>query len=202
MDFVAIDFETARPEMYSACSIGLVKVHDYRIVDEKYALIRPPDMRFSRRHIMIHGIKPGDVAGQPVFADIWPELRDFIGSFPVVAHYAQFDIGVLKGALDYYRLPYPELTYACSCVIAKMAWPGLPSYRLNLVAEHLDIRFCHHHALEDARVSGEIVIRAGQAVQARDMEDLGRLLHFSSGHLSPAGDRGVRYSRKKTRPLS
>ena len=46
MDFVAIDFETANEKRNSACSIGLTVVKNNKIVEEKYFLIKPCEMRF------------------------------------------------------------------------------------------------------------------------------------------------------------
>jgi DNA polymerase-3 subunit epsilon len=42
LDFTAIDFETANSSSASACSVGLVKVQDGRVVDREYWLIKPP----------------------------------------------------------------------------------------------------------------------------------------------------------------
>ena len=52
MDFVAIDFETANEKRNSACSIGLTVVKDNKIVEEKYFLIKPCEMRFSAHEYM------------------------------------------------------------------------------------------------------------------------------------------------------
>src|SRR5690606_8511215 len=42
VDFTAIDFETANSSGASACSVGLVKVRDGRVVDRVHWYIRPP----------------------------------------------------------------------------------------------------------------------------------------------------------------
>ncbi len=41
MNFVAMDFETANHQPYSACSLALVMVKNSQIVDEFYTLIQP-----------------------------------------------------------------------------------------------------------------------------------------------------------------
>jgi DNA polymerase III epsilon subunit-like protein len=40
LNFTAIDFETANSSSASACSVGMVKVHDGIVVDSAYWLIR------------------------------------------------------------------------------------------------------------------------------------------------------------------
>ena len=64
LDFTAIDFETANGSAASACSVGLVKVRDGRVVDSVSWFIQPPlghDV-FNEWNIRIHGIQPADVA--------------------------------------------------------------------------------------------------------------------------------------------
>ena len=56
MDFIAIDFEIANNKMSSACSLGMAFVDNYKIVDEKYFLIQPPEMEFDPKMVEIHGI--------------------------------------------------------------------------------------------------------------------------------------------------
>ena len=47
MNFVAIDFETANEKRASACSLGLVVVKNSQIVDKRYYLIKPKELRFA-----------------------------------------------------------------------------------------------------------------------------------------------------------
>ena len=67
VDFTAIDFETANSSSASACSVGLVKVRDGRVVDRVHWYIRPPfpHNEFSEWNIRIHGITPEMVADAP-----------------------------------------------------------------------------------------------------------------------------------------
>ena len=64
LDFTAIDFETANGSRASACSVGLVKVRDGRVVDKTGWLIRPPagHDEFAPWNITIHGITADMVA--------------------------------------------------------------------------------------------------------------------------------------------
>ena len=60
MNFVAMDFETANHQPYSACSLALVMVKNSQIVDEFYTLIQP-ETPFFWRNVQIHGIHQEDV---------------------------------------------------------------------------------------------------------------------------------------------
>lgn len=46
MDFVAFDFETANNDRSSICAAGLAVVKDRRIIETKYWLVRPSELRF------------------------------------------------------------------------------------------------------------------------------------------------------------
>ena len=56
MNFIAIDFETANEKRASACSLGLVIVKEGQIVDKRYYLIKPKELRFNPMNTRIHGI--------------------------------------------------------------------------------------------------------------------------------------------------
>ena len=65
LDFTAIDFETANSSAASACSVGLIKVRDGKVVDRAGWLIQPPlgHDHFQEWNVRIHGIQPQDVVG-------------------------------------------------------------------------------------------------------------------------------------------
>lgn len=91
-DFVAIDFETANAEPTSICAIGAVKVEGGVVTDRFYRLVKPePDYYIRRFTECVHGIGPSDTDDAPGFWAVWPELRDFIGGRPLVAHNKRFD---------------------------------------------------------------------------------------------------------------
>lgn len=158
MNFVAIDFETANEKRYSACSLGITKVVDGKILDKKYFLIKPPEMRFVPQNLWIHGIYPEDVENERTFDLIWPEIKDYIEGQLIVAHNASFDISVLRSLLDYYNIDYPNFYYACTVILSQNHLIDLPNHKLNTVAEFVGHKFKHHHAGEDATACAKIMI--------------------------------------------
>jgi len=145
MNFTAIDFETANSSRGSACAVGLCTVQDGKIVRCEQRFIRPEPLYFSPFNISIHGITETDVADAPAFAELWPEMLASI-SGPLVAHNASFDISVIRRSLDDAGLEYPDLDYYCTRVMAKLAWPGMPTYGLDHMAQHIGLSFQHHNA--------------------------------------------------------
>lgn len=163
--FVAIDFETAA--WGAACAVGVVHFEDGVRIDERYTLLDPriPVAHWNRGAIAIHGIRPGDVVGAPAFADVWPEILHYASCYPLLAHNAAFDAGVLRSEIARANLPTPSIRYGCSMQLARAAWPrraaGSPeNHKLSTLSEFLGIELDHHNALSDAVACGEIAMRA------------------------------------------
>ncbi|MGM7697527.1 3'-5' exonuclease [Microbacterium sp. A84] len=178
LDFTAIDFETANSSPASACSVGLVRVRDSKVVATDSWLIRPPAGHddFQEWNIKIHGIYPQDVAT----AATWPEqfdfLCDFAGDDVLVAHNAGFDLKVLRTASEVTDLDCPPYRSLCSLQVARKTY-DLESYRLPKAAAAAGFaEFAHHDALADARACAQIVIDAAHRAGADDVEALAKTL--------------------------
>jgi DNA polymerase-3 subunit epsilon len=163
MNFVSIDFETAKHSRESACSVGLVKYLGGKEADTFYSLIRPPILYIRPDFTEIHGLTVDDVKDAPCFADIWDNgVKPFIGSFPLAAHNAAFDMDVLWAVLEWYELEIPRLPYFCTCRLARHTWPGLASYSLSSLAKHFGIVYNAHNALDDAKTCGKLALMAAE----------------------------------------
>lgn len=187
LSFVAIDFETANSSRASACSLGMTKVIDGVITDSRYELFRPPKGHdsFDPRNIAIHGISKKDVASKSEFGELWPELSNFIGDLPIVAHNASFDVSVLRAALSSSNHKWPELDYACTYVFSKNQF-DLPRHRLPDVALAAGVEWDnaqHHDALFDSRVCAEIVISLATKNNVTELVDLLDSMNLDMGEL-------------------
>lgn len=54
--FTAIDFETAQGPRWSVCAVGIVRVENYKIIEQLDYLIQPPDNKYHFMNSRIHGI--------------------------------------------------------------------------------------------------------------------------------------------------
>lgn len=173
LDYVAIDFETANSYRGSPCSVGLARVRDGRVVDERHWLIRPPERAdwFDGWNVAIHGITEEMVADAPRWKHILPAIMEYIGDDVVVTHNAGFDVGVIRYACALDNIEWPEMRFVCTLVMARRALP-LPSYRLPYVSEHFGIPMTNHHdALADAKavvgiVSGLAAMHSSETLEA------------------------------------
>jgi len=163
MDFVTIDFETAKKSRESACSVGLVKYRNGKAVDTYYSLIRPPELYIRPDFTEIHGLTVDDVKDAPVFADLWESaIKPFIGGLPLAAHNAPFDMSVLCTTLEWYGLETPALSYFCTRNLARRTWPDFESFALTALAENFGIVYNAHNALDDAMTCGKLVLMSAK----------------------------------------
>ncbi|MGG7177665.1 exonuclease domain-containing protein [Clostridium paraputrificum] len=187
MNFVAIDFETANEKRNSACSVGITKVINSKIVEEKYWLIKPPEMRFVPQNLWIHGIYPEDVKDENTFDLIWDEIKGYIDGELVVAHNASFDMSVLRSLLTYYELEFPVLHYACTVMLAKNHMPNLKNHKLNTVASFIGHNFSHHHAGEDATACAKVMNYICKIGNINDLVSLNLKGGITLGSIFPGG---------------
>ena len=178
VDFTAIDFETANSSSASACSVGLVKVREGRVVDRVHWYIRPPfpHDEFSEWNVRIHGITRDMVDDAPGWPVHLPALREFAGSDVLVAHNAGFDMGVIKSACAATGIATPSYSYMCSLQVARKTYT-LDSYRLPVAAMAAGFDdFAHHDAVADSEACAAIMIHAADRWGAIDLPELAELV--------------------------
>lgn len=157
--FVAIDFETANQHKTSVCSVGLVFVENYKIVDTFYGLIKPVPNFYSYWNIQVHGITSVDTESAVDFSEWWKAISPRIGGLPLVAHNSSFDEGCLKATLQAYGLPLHTNPFYCTYRKAKKEIPGLTNYKLTTVSRYFGFNLeNHHHALADAEACAHIAM--------------------------------------------
>jgi DNA polymerase-3 subunit epsilon len=174
LDFTAIDFETANNSAASACSVGLVKVRDGRVVDTAYWLIKPPlgYDAFLEWNVRIHGIMAADVADAMLWSEQLPDLVAFAENDYLVAHNAGFDMGVIATASAASFVASPTFDYLCSLHVARKTY-HLDSYRLPVAAMAAGFEdFEHHNAAADAAACAAIIVHAADRHGARDIPEL------------------------------
>lgn len=191
MEYVALDFETANNEAGGACAIGLMRFDEEgRETDRFYSLLCPKVPYFDPWMSMVHKLPPSECLAAPTFDAAWPKIREFLGDDLVVAHFAQFDMGVLRKALGVYGLDVPPIRYVCTCNLGRKVWPHLPCYKLSYLTQYLDMDdYRQHNALDDAMMCGRLMYREC-VPHLLDEEDFSRYLN------------GKSYRVKKLVPLS
>lgn len=190
LDFTAIDFETANSSSASACSVGLVKVRDGKVVDQAYWLIKPPagHDEFWEWNTRIHGLVAADVIDAALWTEQLPDLIAFTDGDILVAHNAGFDMGVITAACSATFVETPDFDYACSLEIARKTY-NLDSYRLPVAAMAAGFEdFQHHNALADSQACAAIIVHAARRHGADDVTQLTSLAGTRMRRIGPAVD--------------
>lgn len=156
--FAAIDFETADYGRDSACALAIVHVRGSKIISKTSYLFRPPRRRFIFTYL--HGISWEDVADQPTFGELWPEIiRDLSEVEFLVAHNASFDRAVLFACCESTGHSPPPLDFLCTVRVARHVW-GFSPASLPHVCNQLGIGLRHHDPVSDAAACARILLAA------------------------------------------
>lgn len=154
-NYVVFDVETPNHRCDSISSIGLLVVEDNRIVNQIDMLVNPQDS-FDEFNMELTGITPDLVKDSPSFDEVWPLISDLLMENVVVGHNVVFDLKVLSRSLKRYEFDIPEFDYCCTLRLSRKYF-NLNSNKLTNVAKYLNIKYNPHIAIEDARVSYEIL---------------------------------------------
>ena len=80
---------------------------------------------------MLTGISEESVRNAPSFPEVWEKIEPFMSGGLLVAHNAQFDMGVLKKCLLAYEIEWkPCAHYICTVQMGRRLLPGI-SHKLN-----------------------------------------------------------------------
>lgn len=197
MRFVAVDLETANPQMSSICQIGLVVFEDGKEVDSDVRLVDPNNY-FDPYNVAIHGITAEQVRGAPRFKDIHPWLHDHTAE-QVVACHTHFDRVALAQAYVRHSLEPIPCNWLDTARVARRTWSQFSQsgYGLANLADHFDIRFQHHDALHDARAAGLILIKAMEETGLDPLEWIKRC----NSSISPRSGANIRRTGDGDGPL-
>lgn len=170
--FVSIDFETLYAQRVSACSIGLVKYKNGKLVDRYYSLIRPPfDYSGKRGSALtwIHGFSEQMLENEKTMAELLPEIEQFIERLPLVAHNACVEKACFRETIAYYGLEsnidYENIldTLTLSKQIERKIGnytDGAGTHSLDAVCRRFGVpEMNHHNALDDAEMCGNLLLQ-------------------------------------------
>lgn len=168
--FVGIDFETLYSQRVSACSIGMVKYKDGKIVDRYYSLIRPPfdyEGKSGKALTWVHGISENMLVNEKTFAELLPEIEGFAEGLPLVAHNASVEKCCIRDVCAYYGietiLDYNNiidtlpLSREAEAKTGKVI-EGQGTHSLDAVCNRFGVEVKNHHnALDDAEMCGGLM---------------------------------------------
>lgn len=160
MEFVAIDVETANPNMASICQIGVASFRQGVITHEWASLVNPKDWFFAG-NVDVHGITDEMVEDAPTVPQLEDRLRNLLEGKTVVSH-TPFDRLAINQAFEAYGLPPLQVQWLDSARVARRTWDEVSQqgYGLANVCRLIGHEFKHHDALEDAKAAGQVLLAA------------------------------------------
>ena len=175
-EYVAFDLETT----------GLSSLHD-TIIEIGAAIMKgnevlstfqtfvDPHRPLQPKIVDLTGINDQMLAGQPDISEAMPKFLEYVGSRPLCAHNADFDIGFVTAACEKLGLPFHP-TYVDTLILAQNLMPELGKYKLNIVADALSLPdFNHHRASDDAITCGYLLMRFFKMMQEQGLDSLQKI---------------------------
>ncbi|MBY0412770.1 MAG: 3'-5' exonuclease [Bdellovibrionales bacterium] len=161
LTFCVFDLETTggNHQHDKIIEIGLVKIKDLKIVDQKSYLIKP-DMHIPEFIQKLTSIKDADVHNAPLIEEVMDEILEFMGDAILVAHNTSFDVPFFNSVLR--RMDRPELPNRsiCTYLMTKYMIPNLLSSNLNYMSKIFNLQHQKaHRALDDANASAELLLK-------------------------------------------
>ncbi len=159
-EFIVFDIETTglSNKNDGITEIGAVKIKNNNVIDRFSALINP-EKHIPEKIVELTGITNDMVKDKPTIENVLPEFLEFIGSSPVVAHNADFDVGFIRNKSERYGMEFNN-TVIDTLKIARALLPNLKKHKLNIIAKELNVSLENHHrAVDDAKATAEIFIK-------------------------------------------
>ena len=158
-EIVCFDIETTglKVTREAITEIGAVVLRNGKITETFQTFVNP-ERRLTPEIIGLTGITDAMLADAPSLKEALTAFLQFVNGRPLAAHNAEFDISFIRAGCRRVGLEF-EPTYIDSLILAQNLLPELHKYKLDIVAEHLDLpAFNHHRASDDAGMVGYMLV--------------------------------------------
>ena len=158
-EIVCFDIETTglKVTREAITEIGAVVLKNGKITETFQTFVNP-GRRLTPEIIGLTGITDAMLADAPSLKEALTAFLQFVNGRPLAAHNAEFDISFIRAGCRKVGLEF-EPTYIDSLILAQNLLPELHKYKLDIVAEHLDLpAFNHHRASDDAGMVGYMLV--------------------------------------------
>ena len=181
---VLFDTETTglEPELgHRIIEIGAIEIVNRRRTGRQFHRYLCPDREIDHGAGQVHGLTTQFLSGQPRFADVAAELREFIGDAELVIHNAAFDVAFLdaefKRVTDAAGAPGITVRDFCSVLdtlaLARQMHPGQRN-SLDALCKRYSVDNSHrelHGALLDADLLLEVYLAMTGGQGALTLDD-------------------------------
>ena len=194
-EIVCFDIETTglKVTQEAITEIGAVRLRNGEIV-ETFQTFVDPERRLTPEIIGLTGITDAMLRGAPKLKDALTAFLAFAGDAPLAAHNAEFDISFIRAGCRKCSIPF-EPTYIDTLILAQNLLPGLGKYKLDIVAEHLQLpQFNHHRASDDAVPVAQMLTKFFPMLEERGVTRL-QQINDEMLKLRPLGSKSNRFPK-------
>ena len=157
--------------------IGCVEILSRRVGERQFHAYVNPEREVDEAASRIHGLTREDLRSQPRFAEIAPQLLDFLQGAELIIHNADFDVEFLDlelGLAKLGRISDHVARITDTLALARELHPGKRN-SLDALCERYFVDHAHrtlHGALLDARLLAEcyLAMTRGQESLAMELE--------------------------------
>ena len=168
-ELVSIDCETTGldPKTDQILSVGAIKVKgDTILTSERLDFLVRPKEAVSERTILIHHIRPVDLADAVPVDEAIRRVLDFVGPRPLIGYYLEFDVAMLeKYVRPLLGVGLPKARIEVSRLYYDWRAPQVPpggniDLRFETIRQRLDLpRRAAHDAFNDALLTAMMYLR-------------------------------------------
>jgi DNA polymerase III subunit epsilon len=212
---IVFDTETTglEPELgHRIIEIGAIELVNRRRTGRQFHRYLCPDRQIDPGAIQVHGLTTEFLSGQPRFADIFAELREFLAGAELIIHNAPFDVAFMDAELARLAVK-PGTAKLCTrdvcgvldtLALARQMHPGQRN-SLDALCKRYSIDNSHrdlHGALLDADLLLEVYLAmtGGQgALTLDDRATAAQAVAAASRAVRPAGTLLVRQATEAER---
>ena len=194
-EIICFDIETTglKVTQEAITEIGAVRLRNGEIV-ETFQTFVDPERRLTPEIIGLTGITDDMLRGAPKLKDALTAFLAFAGNAPLAAHNAEFDISFIRAGCRKCSIPF-EPTYIDTLILAQNLLPGLGKYKLDIVAEHLQLpQFNHHRASDDAVPVAQMLTKFFPMLEERGVTRL-QQINNEMLKLRPLGSKSNRFPK-------
>ena len=195
-EIVCFDIETTGLKVTTEAitEIGAVVLKNGQITDTFQTFVNP-HRRLTPEIIGLTGITDAMLADAPSLKEALTAFLKFVDGRPLAAHNAPFDISFIRAGCKKVGLPF-DPTYIDTLILAQNLLPELHKYKLDIVAEHLDLpAFNHHRASDDAGMVGYMLIPFFEKMRNELHIDHIQQINGQMTRLRPQGSRSNRFPK-------
>ena len=194
-EIVCFDIETTglKVDREAITEIGAVVLRNGEVC-ERFQTFVDPNRHLTPEIIGLTGITDDMLKGAPQLKEALTAFLDFVDGRPLAAHNAEFDIGFIRAGCKKVGLPF-DPTYIDSLILAQNLLPDLGKYKLDIVADRLELpTFNHHRASDDAATVGYMLIPFWKMLHERGVDTL-QSVNKEMEKLRPLGGKTNRFPK-------